>query len=118
MEDQGVYGDGRKQIDLHAGEELMFEVFRSKQYINAIYFDGSFETAVEIAKAFPSVAQIEFTGGSDFLLRVNSQATFIPPHNWVYRNGNDRLEWRDTEELEKKWDKWTPGPMPKKRKGK
>lgn len=90
----------------------MFEVFRSKQYINAIYFDGSLAIALVIAKAFPSTVSIEFTGDDDFLLRVNSQAAIIRPHTWVYKNYSDRLEWRDTEELEKSWDKWTNGPMP------
>lgn len=83
----------------------MFEVFRSTDVIEAIYFDGSIGVAMEIAKAFPSRVQIEFTGGDDFLLRVTSQAAFIKPHTWVYKNGSDRLEWRDTAELAIKWEK-------------
>lgn len=90
----------------------MFEVFRSKETIAAIYFDGALATAMEIAKAFPCVVSIEFTGGEDFLLRVRDQAAFIQAHTWVYKNGSGRLEWRDTAELSTKWEKWTSGPMP------
>lgn len=95
----------------------MFEVFRSKATISAIYFDGSLEVALMIAKAFPGRVSVEFTGGEDFLLRVRDQASFIPPHNWVYENGDHRLEWRDTTELETKWEKWAFGPIPAKPKG-
>lgn len=84
----------------------MFEVFRSKEYIRAIYFDGSLEVAMVIAKAFPSRVQLEFTGGESFILRVTSQASIIVPHTYVYLNKDERLEWRDTAELEVKWDKW------------
>lgn len=89
----------------------MFEVFRSKEYINAVYFDGSLETAMEICKSFPSRVSLEFIDSKEFLLRVSNQAAFIQAHTWVYRNGSDRLEWRDTEELGKKWDKWTGSPL-------
>lgn len=95
----------------------MAEVFRSKDTIAATYFDGSFQAAVEIAKEFPGRISIEFVSGTDFLLRVRDQASFIQPHNWVYQNGSNRLEWRDTAELETKWEKWTAGPMPTKPKG-
>jgi hypothetical protein len=86
---------------------MPLETFRSRDTISAVYFDGSLESALEVARLFPSQLQIEFTGGNDFLLRATNQAAFVSAHAWVYKNGSSRVEWRDHEELTKKWE---PGP--------
>jgi hypothetical protein len=98
-------------------EAMPFETFRSRDLVKAIYFDGSLDAALEIAKAFPSRVQVEFTGGEDFLLRVNNQASFISAHTYVYENDSGRLEWRDLEELTKRWEQ-TSAPAAKPQKGK
>jgi hypothetical protein len=99
------------------------ETFRSRETIEAAYFDGSIESALEVARLFPSRLQIEFTGpDGDFLLRAVSQAAFVPPRVWVYRlYGSGHVEWRDHEELTKKWEQLqgeVPKSAPKKGKAK
>lgn len=91
----------------------MFETFRSRATIQAIYFDGSILAAMQIGKAFPSMVQIEFIGDDGaFLLHAKNQAAFITAHNWVYKNDSGRLEWRDTAELDTKWEKQGDSPLP------
>jgi hypothetical protein len=90
----------------------MFETFRSRETIQAIYFDGSLDSGMAICRAFPSVVSLEFTGSESFLLRVRDQAAFLKEHTWCYKNDSGRLEWRDTEELNTKWEKQATGPMP------
>jgi hypothetical protein len=88
---------------------MPLETFRSRATISAVYFDGSLESALEVARLFPSQLQIEFTGGDDFLLRAMNQAAFLSAHVWVYKNGSERVEWRDHEELMKKWEPESEG---------
>jgi hypothetical protein len=98
---------------------MPLEEFRSRETIQAAYFDGSLESALEVARLFPGSLQVEFTAhNGDFLLRARDLAAILTPHVWVYKNGSDRLEWRDQEELLVKWE---PGPnvkAPKERKRK
>jgi hypothetical protein len=61
---------------------MPLEEFRSRETIQAAYFDGSLESALEVARLFPSRLQIEFTGDDGaFLLRAVSQAAFLPARN-------------------------------------
>jgi hypothetical protein len=85
---------------------MPLEEFRSRETIQAAYFDGSLESALEVARLFPSRLQIEFTGDDGaFLLRAVSQAAFLPANVWLYRNGSGHVEWRDHEELTKRWER-------------
>jgi hypothetical protein len=88
------------------------ETFRSRDTIQAIYFDGSLESALEVARLFPSQLQVEFTSGEDFLVYVKHQASFLKPHVWVYKNGSNRVEWRDHEEITQRWEQLNDGSGP------
>lgn len=88
----------------------MFTTFRSRDTIEAIYFDGSRESALEILNAFPHSVQLELDGENKPMLRITSQAHIVKEHSWLYKNGeHGRIEVRDHGELTKKWEQLGEG---------
>jgi hypothetical protein len=96
-----------------------FISFRARDLIEAVYYDGSRESALEVLNAFPHSTQMELDGENKPLLRITNQAQIVKAHSWLYKNGDHgRIEVRDHEELNKKWEQIGAQTERPKRKGK
>jgi hypothetical protein len=98
---------------------VTFVTFRSRDLIEAVYYDGSRDGALEVLNAFPYYIQMELDGDNKPTLRIANQAQIVKAHSWLYRNGeHGRIEVRDHEELSKKWEQIGAQAEPPKKKGK
>jgi hypothetical protein len=96
-----------------------FTTFRARDQIEAVYYDGSRESALIVLMAYPYNVQMELDGEGNPLLRISNQAQIVKAHSWLYKNGDHgRIEVRDHEELTKKWEQIGAQAEPPKKKGK
>lgn len=88
-----------------------FTIFRSRDTVKALYFDGSLESALAILDAFAYSVQMELDGARKPTLRANSMV--LREHVWLYKTENGLIAARDHEELTKRWEPLEASPSSK-----